>query len=455
MAVHSAPAIAAGDTIPEDESAFPSPRKAWWSVAVLFLLMILSLVDRQIMALLVADIRRDLGVTDFQMGLMQGAFFGLFYATFGLLFGFLIDRYSRRLVVFIGVTCWSLATAYCGLASNFFQLMLARFGVGAGEASLSPAGFSLVGDSFPRRRLALAFSIFGSGGYVGSGVSLLCGGYLIAAIPASGIDFPVLGHQSAWRSVFLLAGLPGLLVAFLIWTITDPPRRERVGDKQGSMIDALRCIGASWRFYIGHFVGFSLMSTMGYGFLVWSPAFLMRHFHIPVTEVVNVLAPLAMIGGLSGSLLAGAVVDRLYSAGRTDAHLRYFVIVGGVLLPLFLALAMTSSRLELFIVFMFLVQVCAGFGGVAPAALTLTTPNNYRGQVTAIYLLISGLLGAAVGPAAVGAFTTYLFQDDTKLGWAIALNAAIAGPLCAISLALAMKPMRGAIERARSWAGAG
>ena len=454
VAVHSAPAIGAADTTPEDESGYPSPRKAWWAVAVLFFLMILSLLDRQLMSLLVPDIRRDLGISDFQMGLMQGLFFSLFYATFGLLFGFLIDRYSRRMVVFVGVTVWSLATAFCGLATNFTQLMIGRFGVGAGEASLSPAGFSLVGDSFPRRRLALAYSVFGSGGYVGSGVSLLFGGYLIAAIPQGGMDFPVLGHQSVWRSVFLLAGLPGLLIAFLVWTINDPPRRGRVAAQSGTVLDTFRCIQQNWRFYIGHFLGFALMSTMGYGYLIWTPAHLMRTFDIDVRQVVNILAPLAMFGGLMGSLLAGAVVDRLYGRGRSDAHVRFFALAGGVLMPTFLALAMTSVRIELFVVFMFLTQLCSGFGGVSAAALTLTTPNNYRGQVTAVYLLISGLLGAGVGPALVGAFTTYLFQDDTKLGWAIALNGAIAGPLAGLCLALAMSPMRRAVERAKSWAGA-
>ena len=147
----------------EAEAGYPARGVAWWTVTVLTILSCLSLLDRQIMALLIPDIRRELGLSDFQMGLLQGVVFSLFYVTFGLLFGWIIDRFSRRGVVYAGVTFWSLATAACGMASNFFQLMLARFGVGAGEAALNPAAYSIISDSFPKRRLSFALSVFGAG----------------------------------------------------------------------------------------------------------------------------------------------------------------------------------------------------------------------------------------------------------------------------------------------------
>lgn len=451
MAVQSAPALESDTDEPATEADYPPPWRAWFSVAVLTFLLCLSLLDRQLMSLLVPDIRRDLGLSDFQMGLLQGLLFSLFYATFGILFGWIIDRYSRRWVIFAGVTFWSIATAACGMSHSFLQLMLARFGVGAGEAALNPAGFSIVGDSFPKRRLALAFSVFGAGGYIGSAVSLLFGGYLIAAFPKEGVDVPILGHLSVWRAVFLSAGLPGLLIAFLIWTIAEPARRERIGGKVGSIADTFRFMGGNWRFYAGHFVGFALLSMTGYGYLVWSPVFLMRKFGIPITEVVNILAPIGLVGGICATVGAGAIVDRLYGRGVKDAHLRFFILVGGLLLPLFLVLAFTSSSLPTFMVFMMLVQLSAGFGGVGPAALTLVTPNNFRGQVSATYLLITGLLGSGVGPAIVGAYTTFLFHDDSKVGWAIALNGAIAAPLAALLFALTLKPMRRAVDLSQSW----
>jgi len=431
----------------EAQAGYPARGVAWWTVAVLTILSCLSLLDRQIMALLIPDMRRELGLTDFQMGLLQGVVFSLFYVVFGLVFGWIIDRFSRRGVVYAGVSFWSLATAACGLAGNFFQLMLARFGVGAGEAALNPAAYSIISDSFPKRRLSFALSAFGAGSYIGVGVSLLLGGFLISAFPKAGVDVPLLGHLSAWRAVFLAAGLPGLLIALLTWTITDPPRRERLAGPTTSVGDTVRYMRSHWRFYAGHFLGSAMLSSVGYGFQIWSPTFLLRNFQIKITEVVSILAPISVVGGIAGALLAGLIADKLFARGVKDAHLRYF-IVAGLAQALFLILAMTSSRLEVFIVFLLLTNLMSGFAGVGPAALQLVTPNNYRGQISAAFLLTSSLLGAGLGPTLVGAFTTYLFHDDAKVGWAIALNAAIAAPLAALLFTFALKPMRQAVAQA-------
>lgn len=434
------------------EPAYPSSGRAWWSVGVLTLLSCLSLLDRQIMALLIPDMRRDLGLTDFHMGLLQGVVFSAFYVTFGLLFGWIIDRFSRRAVIFAGVTFWSMATAACGLAGNFFQLILARFGVGAGEAALNPAGYSIISDTFPRHRLSLAMSVFGAGSYLGIGVSLVLGGYLIDAFPKEGVVVPVLGHLSAWRAVFLAAGLPGLLIAFLIWTMADPPRRGRVEQASSSIGDTVGFMRQHWRFYTGHFLGFAMLAASGYGFQVWSPTFLLRNFDIEITQVVNILAPITVIGGITGGLLAGFVTDRLFARGMRDAHLRYFMVTA-VFHAVFLLLAMTSTSLERFIVFMILVNITSGYAGVGPAALQLVTPNNYRGQVSACLLFVTSLLGTGLGPVIVGGFTTYLFKDDAKVGWAIALNALVVMPLAILAFASALKPMRRAVDEAEARAG--
>ena len=158
------------------------------------------------------------------MGLLQGVVFALFYVTFGIFFGWLTDRFSRRGVISGGVTIWSLATAACGLARNFTHLMGARFAVGAGEAALNPAAYSMIADSFPKRRLSLATSVFGAGAYVGGGASPAAWRVLDRRVlPKTGLMLPILGQLSVWRIVFIAAGAPGLLVSVLIWTLVDPP----------------------------------------------------------------------------------------------------------------------------------------------------------------------------------------------------------------------------------------
>jgi MFS family permease len=430
-------------------AGYPPASRAWWTVGVLTLLYSLSLLDRQIIALLVPDIRRDLGITDFEVGLLQGVVFSLFYVTFGLGFGWLVDRFSRRGVIFAGVCFWSLATAACGLARNFFQLMGARFGVGAGEAALNPAAYSILSDSFPKRRLSLATSVFGAGAYIGGGVSLVLGGFMIEALPKEGLTFPVLGHLSTWRIAFLAAGAPGLLIAALIWTMADPPRRQRLAGHT-SLKDAFGFARQRWRFFVGHFLGFALLAAAGNGVQAWNPVHMIRNFGIPVGEVVSILAPISIVFGIGGGVLAGYVCDRWISRGVKDAHLRYFIGAAAVIV-LSLLVAMTTTNLWVFIVFLSIFQTAAGFAGAGPAALQLITPNNYRGQVSAAYLFVFNLIGTGVGPTLVGALTTYVFREDAKIGWAIALNALIVCPLAMLCFFLAMAPMRRAMDEAEAW----
>ncbi|HEY3697117.1 MFS transporter [Phenylobacterium sp.] len=451
MALVSAPPQARAERPGADvsEAGYPSPRRAWWSVFVLTALYSLSLLDRHIIALLVHDIRADLHISDFQMGLLQGVGFALFYVTFGLLFGWVIDRFSRRGVVFLGVTVWSLATAACGLARNFGQLVGARFGVGAGEAALNPAAYSIISDTFPRRRLSLAISVFGTGANLGGGLSLLLGGFLITVLPKDGVTLPVLGHLQAWRVVFLAAGLPGLLIVLLIWTAPDPRRRERLLGAT-SLRDTLAFVRGRWRFFSGHFLGFALLAASANGYQAWAPTYLMREFGMPVTQVVSILAPISLLAGVTGSIFAGYVTDRWFARGRADAHLRFFIFATAVQL-VGLCVAMTSRRLEVFVPFVIVAHLAGGFAGVAPAALQLTTPNNYRGQVSAAYLFVFNLVGMGLGPTMVGALTTWVFRDDAKVGWAVATNSLIVLPLAIVAFACSLAPMRRAVAQASAW----
>lgn len=430
-------------------SPYPSSFRAWWSVATLTVLFSLSLLDRQIMALLVPDIRSDLGLSDFQLGLLQGIGFALFYVVFGLGVGWIVDQWSRRGIVYVGVTIWSVATAACGLAGNFVQLLLARSGVGAGEAALNPAAYSLLSDTFPKRRLSFAISVFGTGAYIGGTISLLLGGFLIASLPRSGLSVPVLGHLEPWRVAFLVAGLPGLLIALLTWSLADPPRRERLAGS-ASLRDTMAFLRSNGRFFVGHFLGFALMAAMANGFQAWAPAHLTRQFGISVAEVVMILAPIGLVAGISGALLAGWVTDKLYARGVTDVHLRYF-LVSTLLQAACMFVAMTATELWIFIVFITLFVAAAGYAGAGPAALQLVTPNNYRGQVSAAYLFVFNLVGTGVGPTMVGAITTFVFRDDGKVGWAVATTTLILAPLSAVALASALGPMRRAVAASRAW----
>jgi MFS family permease len=429
---------------------FPSARTAWRSVIILTLLYSLSLMDRQLVTLLVTDIRADLGISDFQMGLLHGLAFALFYVTFGLLFGWAVDRYPRRSIIFFGVLFWSLATAACGLARNFGQFLGARFGVGAGEAALNPAAYSIIGDSFPKHRRAVALSVFGSGSYLGGALAVALGALLIGAIPSDGIVLPLVGHLRPWRIAMIAVGLPGLLIAFLVWAVIDPPRQEKQSDKAASLTDALRFMQARWRLFACHFTGFGLLAANAYGFGAWTPTYLIRKFDLPIALVGLSTSALVLVFGMGGTVLSGWIIDRLFARGRTDIHLRFYIFCAALQIAILFCAAAVDS-LPLFLLLNGCAMLLASYTGAAVAALQIATPNEYRGQVSAVYLFVFTLLGIGLGPTLVGAITTFVYRDDAMLGWAIATAAAIILPLAITALTLGLRPMREAVVQARQW----
>ncbi|MCI0489999.1 MAG: MFS transporter, partial [Blastocatellia bacterium] len=206
-------------SVDESKASEPSLRYAWYVVIILMVCYTLSFIDRQILSLLVKPIQRDLGINDTEMGLLQGAAFGIFYTLLGLPMGWLADRISRRNLIAVGVFFWSLTTALCAVAKSFGSLFFARMGVGVGEATLAPSAFSMISDYFPKERLGTALSVYAMGIFIGSGLANIVGGTVVGSVvdmPA--VDLPVIGTIASWRLTFLIVGLPGILVGLLLYS---------------------------------------------------------------------------------------------------------------------------------------------------------------------------------------------------------------------------------------------
>jgi len=431
---------------------YPSQKKGWYIIAVLTLLHSVSMLDRQVFNLLVDPIGKSLDINDFQISLLAGFAFAACYSTFGVLTGWATDRFDRRAIIFVGVSVWSLATTACGNARNFWQFAMARFAVGGGEAALNPAAYSIITDCIPRERLSLAISVFMTGVMIGGIASKLFTAILMDLIPASGMILPLIGHQEPWRVVFIALGLPGLMLALLVWTFGEPVRRQR--DASGSretFFASFRFMVARKSFFGWYFVGSALSSAANYAFAVWSPAFLMRTYHLTVSETGYLMAPLMIVPQIAGLLVAGAVADRYFSKGSKDIHLK-LIITMGCLKMLVVAVAMTAQLPLLITVAMLgLATFFSGFAGVAPAVLQLVTPNQHRGQVSATHLFISTLVGMGAGPMIAGALTTFVFADPGKVGWAIAATFVALQPFAALALWRSMKGVRLGMEEAERW----
>ncbi len=219
--VHAAP------TQPPTSSApYPTSGQAWYTVLVLMVMYVFSFIDRQILSMLVTPMKRDLQISDSQVGLLQGFAFALLYTVLGLPIGRLADRASRKGIIAAGVLVWSLMATACGFARTAVQLFFARVGVGVGEAALGPAAYSMITDSFPREKLGRAFSVYNMGIPLGSGVAMLVGGLVVGAVSGeSNVTLPLLGEVRSWQLVFIVTGAPGLLLPLLLLSVREPARR--------------------------------------------------------------------------------------------------------------------------------------------------------------------------------------------------------------------------------------
>ncbi|GAB3115105.1 MFS transporter [Aestuariicella hydrocarbonica] len=445
---------------PAQLSPYPAPSVAWRATIILSLLYWLSILDRFIIALLVDPIKRDLGLTDMQFGLLQGVAFTITFAAFGLLAGALADRFSRRWIIFASVSIWSLATAACGLAQNFFQLLFARVGVGAGEAGLNPNANSMLADLFPRDRLTSAMAVYTIGATIGSGMAYLLGGMIVDLVSNSNpIALPYIGELRPWQSVFLIVGIPGAFMSLLIFTIPEPVRRGKLSTAEAakrkhllsSYAELLKFMRPRWKFFTCHYMGFAIASIVLTSGAMWYPAHMGRSFGWDASTIGLNLGLTLIVAGVTGKLLSGFIMDTMYRRGYRDAQLRWYTGCLLVAAPIGI-LATTSDNPWVFLggIGVFLILL-APLPACYSTALNLVTPNQLRGTGIAFFAVTGGLIGMAAGPIVVAAISDYLFGSN--LGMAMAATIGVCSPLAALFLFLGCRPMREAVNEAESWSG--
>jgi MFS family permease len=412
----------------------PGPSwRPWLAVLLLFLAQALSHLDRFLPSLLIKPIKASLDLSDFQVGLLLGPAFALFYATMAIPAGYLADRYSRRKLLAGAIAIWCAMTMLAGFADHFGMLFVSRLGVGLGEAAVTPCALSLISDYFDRPRRPRAIALMMAGTTFGSAMAFLGGGPLVAWIATlPPIALPLIGGVEHWQAVFLIAGPPGFLLAALMLLIREPARSETIAGAIGAdahhhvpLPAAIGFMARRWRAFGPLVVGNAGSLTLG-TLSLWNVALFERSWGWDVGRFGLAAGLIYLSVGAIGYTLAGWLCSRALKAGHKDGTLRAFLIGICIVVPATILYPLAPSApwaLAGFALFLLGQCIC---GTAGPASLTMLTSSDVRSTATALYFVILSLTSLVLGPLPVG-FMVDRFGDPAMLRYAMAIEAALIG----------------------------
>ena len=384
-----------------------SPGVAGYGLAMLTLVYAFNFVDRQILVILQEPIKVDMGLSDAQLGLLSGFSFALVYITAGIPIAYWADRSNRRNIIAAALTIWSGMTALSGLAQNYTQLLLARIGVGIGEAGGSPPSHSMISDYYPPERRATALAIYSMGVHLGVFLGFVVGG--------------LIAQYYGWRIAFMAVGIPGVLLAIVfLFTVREPSRGrfESQAEAQykptlSETLSLLRSYRSFW--YIS--AGAGMTAFVAYGSGNFAPSFMVRNHGLEMSEVGVALAVFGGGGGLVGTFLGGYLADR-YGSRDKRWYLWIPMIFGALAFPLGFPYLLLDNTAAVF-GFMFLITICINsyLGPTIAVAHTLVPPAM-RALTSAVLFFVLNMIGLGLGPLVTGLlsdlYTPYLGQDSLR-----------------------------------------
>ena len=439
---------------PAGEIPYPNQTYAWVVVGVLILAAFVAYIDRQVVAIVVDEMKTDLNVGDSQIGWLYGVF-AVFYAIAGVPIAWLADHKSRKHIIAIGIFFWSLMTMACGLTRSFWYVLLARIGVGVGEAALTPATNSLIGDYFPRHRIPLALSVVQAGPIMGTGIAFIIGGIVVGVVETSDpLVLPYFGEMRPWQQTFLYVGAPGLILAFLFLLIREPLRRpvpkvREDGSDAGSLAALLDFYKHHARLLVPHHIGFLCFGLYGYAFVFWTVTLFVRvhgaEFDLGRSEVSTTFGWIFLFAGPLGPIVIAMFAERLTRIGRKDANILAPMIgsaIGVVVIILVPLMPTPNWKYVLYVPASMLVN--APFA-MAYASLTVITPAPLRARVAAVYMFVVSF-GMMLGPPIAGIFNEQIFPEADGVRWSIITVTAIFGVIGVLALMFTQRPYAKALE---------
>lgn len=383
--------------LPEPENPYASTARRNYVLVVLTLVYTFNFIDRQLLSILQEAIKLDLSLSDAQLGLLTGFAFAMFYVTAGIPIARLADRSNRRNIVAVSVGLWSFMTAISGFVQNYLQLLLARVGVGVGEAGGSPPSHSIVSDIFPKKQRASALAFYSTGVNLGILFGFLFGGWL--------------NEFFGWRVAFMVVGVPGIMLAILVRTTVREPVRGLVENKQASdkQVPFKDVITLLWqRKTFRHMaLACGLNAFAGYGTVNWLASFFIRTHEMSTGELGTWLALSTGLFGAIGVLIGGILGDKL--GGRDK---RWYTWIPGLatimVVPFMIIVLLTDNQ--------YVALVCVFIPGTLQNVYlgnSIATTHNlvglrWRSTASAILFFILNVIGLGMGPFAVGLLSDFL-----------------------------------------------
>lgn len=376
-----------------------SPGYLRYALAILFLVNVVNMVDRSIMGVLLESIRKDMHLTDTQIGILTGFAFALFYAVAGIFIARLSDLYDRRIVLGVSLLAWSGMTAVTGGVHSFSQFFLARMGVGVGESSAIPTSNAMIADYFPPTQRPLALAVFTAGSFLGVMLGSMLGGYV--------------GEIWGWRWAFVVAALPGLPLAILVFaTLRDPPRGGsdgRPSSDRATLGETLKSLAGN-RTFLLLILSSGFITFMLFGVIGWFPAFLMRAHGLSQSAVGLFFGTALGLGTAAGAIAGGLTANIL-----AKRSLRWLTLMPLLLSVLFLPLyeiAIYAPNVSVSLVLIGLVSAVGGATlGPVLAAIQTVVPPRMRATGSSLTGFSGSLIGLGGAPLVVGVLSDFFAQS--------------------------------------------
>ena len=429
---------------------YTNPAYRWYVISILALAYAVSYIDRMIISLMVDPIKASFDLSDTQVSLLLGLSFAIFYATSAIPIAWLADRYNRRNIIMAGITVWCLMTSLCGVVKSFPGLFIARMGVGLGEASLAPAGNSLIADAVHKKLLGIAIGFFNAGLAAGLGIAMIAGGYVLSWVGPSKIyNVPVFGELIGWQLTFVAVGLAGLVLAALMLTVKEPKRQTGPGqestDNNATIRETLAYFTQNKQVYLCLYVGYAFAMIAFYGSGAWIPTLFTRVYEWDIASFGLYYGAIIAVVGVAGVLIGGSVCDALYKKGMKSAH--WVVTIASLsFLSLYGFLGIVDNG--------YIAVALLGFGSFsafaaavsAPSVILMMTPNRFRAMATALFFFTINMIGMILGPLLVAQLTDNFYKDPGKLGLSIAVVSIVGLIFALVTLWLGAKNYERRVE---------